>query len=166
MEMVENNFLELLVNFLLLTENDISLALNSRILKFGVLEYVADDIDGDWDVLAEALGVVNGLFTRGIRVQVCTKIFHFQLERVLVSATCSFESHMFQKVGRPIRFVGLCTRACVYPDTDSSGLCMWMGLCCNSKTVRECGCLGDRCWDIHSRCERPQGPLEVVSDLM
>lgn len=63
MEMVKDNFFKLLVNLLLLTEDDISLALNRSILKLGVLEYVADDVDGDWDVLAEALGIVNGLFT-------------------------------------------------------------------------------------------------------
>jgi hypothetical protein len=62
MEMVKDNFFKLLVNFLLLTQDDISLALDRSILKLGVLEYVADDVDGDWNVLAEALSVVNGLF--------------------------------------------------------------------------------------------------------
>lgn len=91
----------------------------------------------------------------------CAKIFYFELERVLVSATCSLESHMFQEVRCSIRFVCLCARACVYPDTDSGGLCMWMGLCCDSKTVWECGCLGDGCRDVHGRRERPQGALGV-----
>jgi len=72
---------------------------------------------------------------------------------------------MFQKVGRPVRFVCFCARACVYPDTDSSGLRMWMGLCCDSETVWECGCLGDGCRDVRGRCERPQGPLGVVSNF-
>jgi hypothetical protein len=63
MEVIKNNFFKLLVNFLLLTENDVSLALYCSILKLRVLQYVTDDIDRDWDVLAEALGVVYGLFT-------------------------------------------------------------------------------------------------------
>ena len=79
MQVIEDNFFKLFVDFLLLTEDDISLALNRSILKLGVLKYIADNVDGDRDVLAEALGVVNGLFTRGIRIQVSAKIFYFQL---------------------------------------------------------------------------------------
>lgn len=63
MKVVEDNFFKLFVDFLLLAKDNISLALNRSILKLGVLKNVADDIDGNGNVLAEALGVVNGLFT-------------------------------------------------------------------------------------------------------
>ena len=63
MKVVEDNFFKLFVDFLLLAKDNISLALNCSILKLGVLKNVADDIDGNGNVLAEALGVVNGLFT-------------------------------------------------------------------------------------------------------
>lgn len=79
MQMIEDNFFKLLVDFLLLTEDDISLALNRSILKLGVLKYIADDVNGNRDILAEALGIVNSLFTRGICIQMSAKVFYFQL---------------------------------------------------------------------------------------
>lgn len=63
MEMVEDNFFKLFVNLLLFTKDDITFTLDRGVLELGILKYVADDINGNWDVLAETLGVVNGLFT-------------------------------------------------------------------------------------------------------
>ena len=63
MEMVEDNFFKLFVNLLLFTKDDITFTLDRGTLELGILKYVADDINGNWDVLAETLGVVNGLFT-------------------------------------------------------------------------------------------------------
>ena len=63
MEMVEDNFFKLFVNLLLFTKDDITFTLDRGALELGILKYVADDINGNWDVLAETLGVVNGLFT-------------------------------------------------------------------------------------------------------
>lgn len=61
-EVVEDNFLELLVNLLLLTENHIPLAFNRRRLELRVLQNVGEDIDGLGDIVVEGLGVVDGVF--------------------------------------------------------------------------------------------------------
>lgn len=78
---------------------------------------------------------------------------------MLVSATGSLEGHMLQKVCCPVRFVGLCARASVYPDTDGRGLCMRMRLCCNCETIWKRGRLGNGGRDVGSSRKRPHGPL-------
>jgi hypothetical protein len=67
-EMVKHDLLVLLVDLLLLAQDNIAFTLDGATFEFGVLEDVGDDVDGLWDVLAEALGIVDGLFTRGVRV--------------------------------------------------------------------------------------------------
>lgn len=57
--MVENDFLELLVDFFLFTENNITLTLDSLLVKLGVLEDVGEDVDGLGDVGVKRLGVVD-----------------------------------------------------------------------------------------------------------
>jgi hypothetical protein len=46
-----------------------------------VLEDVGDDVDGLWDVLAEALGVVNRLFTRSVHIEVGAEILSTSISR-------------------------------------------------------------------------------------
>lgn len=82
-EVVEDNLLELLVDLLLLTENDIALALDGGLLKLGVLENVGDDVDDGRDILVECLGVVNGLLTRSVGVQVGAEVLNLELELLL-----------------------------------------------------------------------------------
>lgn len=65
MEVIENNFLKLLVNLLLFTEYHISLALNSSGLQLGVLENIGEDVDALRHVLVEGLGEVDGVLTLG-----------------------------------------------------------------------------------------------------
>ena len=60
-EVVEDNLLELLVNLFLLTEDDITLALDSSGLKLGVLEDIGEDVDGLGNIVIEGLGVVDGV---------------------------------------------------------------------------------------------------------
>lgn len=61
-EVIKDNFLELLVNLFLLPENDSTFALNGRGIKLGVLQDISQDVDGLADVRVEALGVVDGVF--------------------------------------------------------------------------------------------------------
>lgn len=44
--MVKNNFLELLVDLLLFTEDNITFTLNSLLVELGVLEDIGEDVDG------------------------------------------------------------------------------------------------------------------------
>lgn len=74
-QVIENNFLQLLLNLLRLTENDITFPLNSRLLKLRVLENVLEDIDALRNVLVQGPGEVDGVlalhsvisFDEGIR---------------------------------------------------------------------------------------------------
>ncbi len=63
MEVVEDDFLELLVNLLLLAQNHIALALDSRLLQLRMLKNVGQDVDGSRDIRVEGLGVVDGVFS-------------------------------------------------------------------------------------------------------
>lgn len=60
-EVVENNLLELLVDLLLLTEDDVALTLNGSGLQLGVLKDIGEDVDGLGDIVVEGLGVVDGV---------------------------------------------------------------------------------------------------------
>lgn len=155
-QVVEDNLLHLLVHLLLLTQDDIALPLNRRVLEFGVLQDVADDVHGLADVLAEALCVVDGLLTGSVRVEVSTEVFNLELKGVLTAFVGTLESHMFQEVGRSARLVGLRTRAGINPYTDSSRLGVRMRLGCDCQAIREGSELGS--WTVHHRGERPQWP--------
>ena len=95
-QVVKDNFLELLVDFLLLAQNDVSFTLDSLLLQLGVLQNVGDDTDGAADVLLESLGIVDSLFSRRVGVQVGAHVFNFQLERSLVSALGALEGHVLE----------------------------------------------------------------------
>lgn len=82
-EVVKDNFLMLFVNFLLLAKNNVAFTLNSTALKLGVLQNVADDVDGRSDVLSERLCVVHSLFARRVRIQVSTEVLNLELKRLL-----------------------------------------------------------------------------------
>lgn len=84
-EVVKDNLLLELVDLLLLTEDDITLALNSGGLELGVLEDVRDDVDSLVNVLAEGLGVVDSLLAGGVGVEVGAEVLDLELEGVLGS---------------------------------------------------------------------------------
>lgn len=62
-KVVKDDFLELLVNLLLLAENNIALALNGRSLELGVLEDIGENVDRVGNIGVEGLGVVDGVFS-------------------------------------------------------------------------------------------------------
>jgi hypothetical protein len=62
-EVVEHDFFQLLVDFLLFAEDDIPFALDGLGLQLGVLQDVGEDVDGFRDVGVEGFGVVNGVFS-------------------------------------------------------------------------------------------------------
>ena len=62
MEMIKDDFLELPVDFLLFTDNDVSFSLNGIVFELGVLDDVGKDLDGLGGVILEGFGVVDGVF--------------------------------------------------------------------------------------------------------
>ena len=102
MEMVKDNLLVLLVDLLLLTHDNVALALDSAAFELRVLQDVRDDVDGLRDILAETLGVVDGLLARGVGVEVRAEVLHFELECVLGTTAGALEGHMFEEVGSTV----------------------------------------------------------------
>ena len=143
--MVKNNLLELLVYFLLLAKNNITLALHGLALKLGVLENIADDVDSVPHILPEALRVVHSLLARRVRIEMSSEILYLDFERMLASTVCTFESHMFKEVRRAIRCVGLCARTRIYPDADGSCLRVRVRFCGDGQSIRKGGDFGGGC---------------------
>jgi hypothetical protein len=54
------------------------------------------------DVLAEALGIVNHLLTRSVRIEVSTEILHLDLEGMLEVTTSALESHVLGESERGV----------------------------------------------------------------
>jgi hypothetical protein len=62
-QVVKDNLLNLLLNLLGLSENDVALALDGRRLELGVLQDIGQNIDGLGNVGVESLGEVDGVLT-------------------------------------------------------------------------------------------------------
>lgn len=73
-QVVKDNLLNLLLNLLRLSENDVALALDSRLLELGVLQDIGQNIDGLGDIGVEGLGEVDGVLTLK-KVLVASEIF-------------------------------------------------------------------------------------------
>jgi RNAse (barnase) inhibitor barstar len=76
--------------------------LNGAALKLGVLEDIGDDVDSLWDVLMEALGVVDRLLMQSVRIEVSAEILHLDLEGMLGATASALEGHMLEEVGQTI----------------------------------------------------------------
>ena len=162
MEMVKQDLLVLLVHLLLLAQNDIAFALDGAAFELRVLEDVGDDVDGLRDVLAEALGVVDRLLARSVRIEVRAKVLHLELEGMLGATAGPLESHMLEEMRCAIGRVRLGARASVYPHAYGRGLGMGMCLRRDGKTIREGGDFGERVWR-DCCCQRPQKYLGIFS---
>ena len=89
MKVIEDDLLKLLVNLLLLAEDHVPLPLDGARLELRVLQDVRDDVDSGTDVLAECLGVVDGLLSGSVGVEVGTNVLDLELEGVLSSLSGS-----------------------------------------------------------------------------
>jgi hypothetical protein len=102
--MVENHLFQLLVDFLLFSQNHVSFSLNGRGFQLRVLEDVGQDIDRLGNVGIEGLGIVDGILTlgdglasgciprpartnRGVSVEVSSHVFNLELELVLAASS-------------------------------------------------------------------------------
>jgi len=61
MEVIEDDFLELAVDFLLFADDDASLSLNGIAFEFRVLDDVGKDLDGLGGVILEGFGIIDGV---------------------------------------------------------------------------------------------------------
>ena len=95
-EVIKYNFLELLVDFLLFPQNNIPLPLDRTGVQFRVLQDIRQDVNSSRDILVECLGVVDGLFSRSVGVQVSTHVFNFQLQSSLITGLGSLECEVLR----------------------------------------------------------------------
>ena len=64
--MIEYNFFQLLVNFLGLSENHVTLAFDGMGFELGVLQNIREDVDRSRNVRIECLSVIYGVFALGL----------------------------------------------------------------------------------------------------
>lgn len=95
-EMIKYNLLELLVDFLLFPQNNIPLPLDRTSVQFRVLQDIRQDVNSSRDILVECLGVVDGLFSRSVGVQVSTHVFNFQFQSSLITGLGSLECEVLR----------------------------------------------------------------------
>jgi hypothetical protein len=133
--MIKDDLFQLFIDLLLFSQDHITFSLDCSGLKLRVLQDIADDVNCGGHILAEALGIIDRLFARRIRIQVRADILNLEFESMLASPASPLKRHVFQKVSRSICRIRLCSRACVYPHTDCSCLGMWLRLCCDRQTV-------------------------------
>jgi hypothetical protein len=70
-QVVEDDFLHLLVHLFLFAEDDVALALDGLGVELRVLQDVGEDVDGSGDVVVERLGVVDGVFALHWSIHTC-----------------------------------------------------------------------------------------------
>lgn len=116
MQVVEDDLLHLLVDFLLLAQDDVAFALDGRSLQLAVLQDVGEDVDSGRNVIVEGLGVVDRVLARRVGVEVPAHVLDFQLELRLRALLRALERQMLKEVGGAVGLVRLCARAGVDPD--------------------------------------------------
>jgi hypothetical protein len=100
-----------------------------------MLEDITDDIYGGRNILSEALRVVYCLLSRGVGVEMGTKVLYFELQRVLRTTASSFESHMLKEVSSAIGLVCLRPTSGIDPHADSGSLGMGLRFGGHCKTI-------------------------------
>jgi hypothetical protein len=90
--MIKDDFFELFVDFFLFSEDDFSFSFDGRGLELAVLQDVGDDVNAGGCILFETAGVVNGLLSRCVGVQVCSHILDLQLELCLTAGSGALKS--------------------------------------------------------------------------
>jgi len=124
--MIKHNLLKLLVHLLLFSKNNITFSLNRSVLKFRILKDIGNDVNSFRNVLPKALGIIHSLFTRRVRVQVCTQILDLKLECVLRTPVGAFKSHVLEEMSDTVCFLRFCSTASIDPNADRSRLGVWL----------------------------------------
>lgn len=119
---VEDDLLLLLLDLLHLAEDDIAFAVDGCGVEGGVLKDVAEDLHSLGDVLLEHLGVVDGLLTRGVGVEVATHVLDLHLELSLSAVGGALEGHVLEEVRDTVVLLSLVSAAGVDPHAHGGGL--------------------------------------------
>lgn len=149
-KVVEDDFLDLLVNLLLFPQNNISFPLDRTRLELASRQDIRDDLYRLSNVLRERFRVVDGLFPRSVGVQVSSEVLYFEFELVLGSLSSSLEGHVFEEVSRSRRLVGLGAGTGIDPNSDGGGRGRGGRFGRDGETVGEGGDLGEGGSDVGS----------------
>jgi hypothetical protein len=149
-KVIENDFLDLLVNLLLFPQDNITFPLDRSRFEFTSSQDIRDDLYRLSNVLREGFGVVDGLFSRSVGVQVSSEVLNFEFELVLRSLAGALEGHVFEEVSSSRGLVGFGARTGVDPYSDGGGRSGRGRFSSDSETVGEGRDLGERGSDVGS----------------
>lgn len=158
MQVIKDNFLKLLVDLLLFPKNNITFPLNSCVVKLCVLQNIRNDVDCERNVFPKALRIVNSLFSRRIRVEMCSKVLYFKFKSVLRASLCALKCHMFEKMGNTIRLLRFRSTSRVNPNADCGSLSMWVGFSSYCQPIRQGGDFSEGRGVVYC-CKAPPGSL-------
>ena len=144
MQVIKDDLLHLLVDLLLLPKDHVPLPLDRLALQLAALEDIGDDLDALAHVLAEALGVVDGLLPTGVGVEVSSEVLDLELELVLAPLAGSLERHVLEEVSGSVGRVRLGAGPSIDPDADRGRLGVRVGFGGDGEAVGKGGDLGKR----------------------
>jgi hypothetical protein len=120
-QVIEHNFLQLLIHLLRFSQDNITLSLNSLGLELGVLKDIREDVDGSGYICVEGFGIVYGVLTlqtmlafsnpfrliqtyRCVGIQMTTHVLDFKLQLLLcpVAGTLDAPSILISTPCEPI----------------------------------------------------------------
>jgi len=119
-ELVDEDIGVIFVDFDLF-ENDAPFALDVGRGEDGVQDEVAENVEGDGDVVGEGLDVeADGLFA-GEGVEIAADGVHLAGNELCGAGAGSLEEHVLDEVGDAVGFCGLAAGAGLDPDTHGDG---------------------------------------------
>mmetsp|Transcript_25765 Transcript_25765/g.41292 ORF Transcript_25765/g.41292 Transcript_25765/m.41292 type:complete len:301 (-) Transcript_25765:100-1002(-) len=138
---VKDDLLYGLLDLLHFTQDDATLEVQMRLIQGGVLEDVSQDVNTLLEIIFEALGIVDRLLSRCVRIQVSTHVLDFLLQLDSVSPLGPLEGHVFQKVSRAVALLRLEAAAGIDPNSHRD--CLIGGvLRCDAQAIIQFGDLG------------------------
>ena len=137
-ELVDQNIGVVFVD-LDLFEDDATLALDVGRVEDGIQDEVAEDVEGDGDVLGEGLDVEADSFLAGEGVEVAADGVHFPGDVLGGTAAGAFEDHVFDEVGDAVDCSGLGAGAGFDPGAHGDRAKVLHALSENDEAVGEDG---------------------------
>mmetsp|Transcript_29054 Transcript_29054/g.53396 ORF Transcript_29054/g.53396 Transcript_29054/m.53396 type:complete len:452 (-) Transcript_29054:12-1367(-) len=144
MEVVKDLLVGLLVNLLHFPEDDAALTVDGLLIKLGVQKNVGEDIDSVRDILAHNLGIVAGLLTASVSIELTTHVLNLDLKVTNSALLGTLEEKVLKEVSGTIVSIILKPASRVNPNTNGGGLSKRDVLSGNPQTVGKSGNLGLR----------------------